>query len=117
MAVQFATFREFWPYYLRQHKRRLTRLLHFTGTLAAVGVLLLSHVMADWRLVPLAIVIGYALSWFGHAVFECNRPATFSHPLWSFRADFKMLWLWLSGRLDRELRKAGVGSAVAAPGE
>ena len=31
----------------------------------------------------------------------------------ALRADFKMWWLWLTGRLDPELRNAG----VTTPGE
>jgi DNA-binding phage protein len=38
-AARIGSFREFWPYCLSQHRKRLTRSLHFFGTdAAAIGI-------------------------------------------------------------------------------
>jgi len=38
---------------------------------------------------------------------EHNRPATFEHPLWSWRADQKMA-LMLTGKMSDEVRRCAV---------
>ena len=52
-----------------------------------------------------APVVGYGPAWFGHYVFEKNKPATFGHPLWSLRGDAKMYVLALRGRMKAELER------------
>jgi hypothetical protein len=98
-AREFASFDYFYPYYLREHSSRASRRLHVIGTSLAVALALAAIVTQEWMLlwgVPLA---GYAFAWTGHFVFEKNSPATFRHPLYSLRGDFKMLREVLTGRL------------------
>jgi hypothetical protein len=94
----FASFREFYPYYLRQHTNTVSRRLHVCGTLLALLLLVAAALSASWLLLPLALVAGYGPAWVGHFVFERNKPATFGHPLYSLRGDFTMLGEVLSGR-------------------
>ena len=105
---RYQRFAEFWPHYLREHSRRHTRALHYMGT----SIVVLLAVAALWTgrywLFAAMPFAGYGFAWIAHIAVERNRPATFTYPLWSFAADFRMWWLWLTFRLRPELRAAGV---------
>ena len=96
---QFKSFVEFWPYYLGEHSKPATRLLHYIGTISAIALVVAFIAIGKWWLFPLAFVPGYAFAWIGHFFIEKNRPATFTYPLWSFMGDWKMLALRLTGKL------------------
>jgi hypothetical protein len=101
-------FAEFWPFYLREHSKPRTRAFHYVGTSLVVLIAAAAVLTGSWWL-PLAMPIaGYGFAWGSHFAIERNRPATFTYPNWSLAADFKMWWLWLTGRLGPELVKAGV---------
>ena len=105
---RIATFTEFWPYYLREHRRPGTRVLHLVGSTLGLLLALAAVVTARPALLLCAVLAGYGFAWLGHFVVEHNRPATFRYPLWSLAADWKMWALALSGRLQPELRRAGI---------
>ncbi len=108
MSGRIETYEQFWPYYLREHARPLTRLVHAVGTFAGLAVLVLALALGAWWLVLAALVIGYGAAWGSHMLVERNRPATFKYPLWSLWSDLRMAGLMATGRLETELRKAGV---------
>jgi len=87
---QFASFSEFYPYYLGEHANRTCRRLHFTGSLLVVLTVLYALLIASWLPLLLLPVIGYGFAWIGHFFFEKNRPATFTHPLYSLAGDWVM---------------------------
>ena len=109
MAERFGSFAEFWPYYLGEHAKPVTRGLHFLGTASGLSLLGLFLLRGAGVLLPLALVCGYAPAWIGHFFIEKNRPATFRHPLWSLRGDLRMFFLFMTGRLGKELRRLGLG--------
>jgi len=67
--------------------------------------LVLAALASPWWLL-LAPVAGYGFAWVGHFVFEKNKPATFTYPLWSLRGDFRMYRLMLLGRMRPEIERA-----------
>jgi hypothetical protein len=108
MAREHQTFAAFWPFYLREHSRPQTRALHYVGTSLVVAIALFALLTGRWGLLLAMPAAGYGFAWLAHFRVERNRPATFTYPLWSLGADFKMWWLWLTGRLGPELKRAGV---------
>ena len=111
---EMKTFKDFWPFYVREHSRPATRLLHAAGTIASTILLAATFLSGNWPLLAAALVVGYAFAWAAHFFVEHNRPATFKHPLWSFAADYKMVALMLAGRMKREVESAKA-TAGASP--
>jgi hypothetical protein len=100
MSTQrFASFHDFYPYYLREHSSRASRRLHVIGTALAIVLLIVALVTRTWNLLWVVPLAGYLFAWVGHFVFEKNRPATFRHPIYSLRGDFTMLRDVLTGKL------------------
>ena len=96
--TRFASFAEFYPFYLAEHENRTSRRLHVVGTTLALLILLYALATQRWALILAAIVVGYAFAWIGHFFFEKNRPATFKHPLYSLMGDWRLWFETLTGR-------------------
>src|SRR5262245_40624653 len=99
MATHFASFRDFYPFYLGEHSNRICRRLHFIGTSLVLLLLATALFTGHWRLLWWLPVAGYGFAWVGHFVFEKNRPATFQHPLYSLMGDFVMYGDILRGHI------------------
>jgi hypothetical protein len=100
---EIESFEEFWPFYLAEHSKPSTRALHAAGTTVATACAVALVVTGRWRLLPLALVPGYAAAWASHFFIEHNRPATFKYPLWSFIADYKMFAMMLTGKIEEQV--------------
>jgi hypothetical protein len=94
----FASFREFYPYYLAQHRNAVSRRLHVIGTLLAIVCAAAALLSRRWVVLLAVPLAGYGLAWAGHLLFEHNSPASFANPLYSLRGDLTMMVEVLSGR-------------------
>ena len=99
MKARFASFREFYPFYLGEHGDRRCRRLHFIGSLLVLASIVVAIATRNaWWLVG-ALLFGYGCAWIGHYVFEKNRPATFTHPFYSLAGDWMMFIDVLRGKV------------------
>jgi hypothetical protein len=100
MAQSYASFAEFYPYYLAEHANRTCRRLHFVGTSLVIGCLVALVASGNPWWIAAALACGYGFAWIGHFFFEHNRPATFRHPFYSFVGDWAMYRDMLAGRIS-----------------
>jgi hypothetical protein len=116
----YQTYQEFFPFYLREHSKPLTRNFHYVAATAGATALLWALIAGPWWVIFYGPLIGYGSAWISHAFIEKNRPATFTYPLWSFMGDYHMTWLAISGKLPDALRQAGItvdGEPIAEAAE
>ncbi|MBX3190612.1 MAG: DUF962 domain-containing protein [Labilithrix sp.] len=106
---EMKSFEEFWPFYVKEHSKKATRLFHFVGTTAAMGCVAGGLLTKRRWLLALAPVVGYGPAWISHFFIEKNKPASFKYPLWSFKADLvmwsKMIRFQMSDEVERVLRE------------
>jgi len=105
MQMEIRSFREFWPYYIGEHRNPVGRGLHYVGSTLALACLATAIVQLRPQMLLLGLVLGYGPAWFAHFFIEHNRPATFKYPRWSLMADFKMLGLAVRGQMAAEVTR------------
>ena len=92
------SFDEFYLYYLEQHKNFYNRVMHFIAGCIFLSFTPFCILNGYFLRIPLVILVSYAFAWTGHYVFEKNKPATFGHPLYSIRGEFRMFFELLSSK-------------------
>ncbi|NQX37733.1 hypothetical protein SAMN05421820_103269 [Pedobacter steynii] len=94
---KFKTLKEFYPFYLTEHRNLTSRVLHFIGTGLVVLSVFTGILFHEWRFILATPFLGYGFAWVGHFFFEKNKPATFQYPLFSLTSDFLLFWDLLTG--------------------
>lgn len=112
MSERYASFRDFYPYYLSEHRHPICRKLHFVGSLLVLAIVATAIALANAWLLLLVPVVGYGFAWVGHFAFEKNRPATFRYPGFSLMGDWVMFWQLLTGKIAFDERNTGAGKGV-----
>ena len=98
MIKQYNNFKDFYPYYIQQHKNKYTKLLHFIGIW--LFILFIFNLIYSHEIINLlyAFLAAYGFAWLGHYFIEKNKPATFSYPFYSFLGDCLMFMEILKGK-------------------
>ncbi|MCS6819494.1 MAG: DUF962 domain-containing protein [Chitinophagales bacterium] len=103
---EYKSFWEFYPYYLTEHARPINRALHFVGTALVIICFFGAFIFNNGWLLIILPFCGYGFAWFGHFMFEKNKPATFVYPLYSLGSDFVMFWHILTGQINKKVDEA-----------
>ena len=103
---RYTTYKDFFPFYLKEHSKRNTRILHYCGTFGYLALLISLIATQNYYFLPLILVAGYGPAWIGHFFIEKNKPATFKYPLWSLIGDHHMAYLMITGKLKERINKA-----------
>ncbi len=98
MEKKYQSFKEFYPFYLSEHRHPVSRLLHFIGTSLVFVIFISVLIMQAWWGLLLIPLVGYGFAWVGHFFFEKNKPATFQYPVYSLGSDFKLFFEILAGK-------------------
>tara|TARA_B100000686_G_C16366790_1_gene750512 strand:- start:227 stop:535 length:309 start_codon:yes stop_codon:yes gene_type:complete len=97
--TKFTSFKDFYPYYLSEHKLKINKILHVIGSLTGLLFLFYILYLEKYKLIPISFLFGYTFAWVGHFFFEKNKPATFKYPIYSFIGDWIMLKDIISGKI------------------
>lgn len=95
---EYTTFKDFYPYYLDQHRQIGTRISHFIGTSLFFMFLILAIMKMQILILLMGVVSAYLFAWIGHFYIEKNKPATFKYPWMSLKGDFKLYFEILIGK-------------------
>ena len=87
---KFNSFKEFYPFYLSEHSKKETKILHAIGSILVLLLFFYCILTKDFIKIIYSPIIGYGFAWIAHFIFEKNRPATFKYPLYSFMGDWMM---------------------------
>ena len=97
--MESVTFSQYYEHYLSLHQNKWCRRLHVLGqviTLMFVGIVVHHQ---SWALLLGAPFVIYPFAWVGHFVFEKNKPAAFTRPLWAKACDWVMLKDIITGKI------------------
>ena len=97
--TKFTSFKDFYPYYLSEHKVKTNKILHIIGSLTGLSFLFYIVYIEKYKFIPISFLFGYTFAWIGHFFFEKNKPATFKYPVYSFIGDWVMLKDIFSGKI------------------
>jgi hypothetical protein len=96
---KFENYHQFWLFYLGEHAKKGTKIVHTLGLLIGLGIGCYGFVSERWIFLPIAPVVAYAIVWSSHFWIEKNLPTTFQWLVWSFFSEFRLAWRTLTGRI------------------
>ena len=73
----FATYEEFFTFYLQEHSDPVNRWLHAIGTVLGLATLVIPFIVGHPFYALAWPLVAYGFAWTGHFLIEGNKPASF----------------------------------------
>jgi len=83
MTDRFASFAEFYPFYLAEHANPTCRRLHFVGTSLVLATIVAALATRNAWWLAATPVAGYGFAWVGHCTTVRRRSRTRSTAFWA----------------------------------
>jgi hypothetical protein len=104
-------YRDFWVAYLDAHRNPATRGMHYLATLTGIAGTVLAIWMEFLWFMAGGIGLGVVMAVGSHHLIEHNRPLIRVNPFYGAISDLRMCGLALTGRLNAEYARLGLGRA------
>ena len=67
--TKFNSFKEFYPFYLSEHSKKSTKILHMIGSILVIYILIYSIKNQEWSKLYFLPITGYGFAWISHLIF------------------------------------------------
>ncbi len=105
-------YRDFWVAYLDAHRKPATRGMHYLATATGIGGAALAIWLEFLWFMAGGIALGVVVAVSSHHLIEHNRPLIRVNPFYGAVSDLRMCWLAMTGRLNAEYVRLGLGGAM-----
>lgn len=97
LGIRPTNFTEFYVYYLAKHRSQACRRLHFLGSILGGIISVIGIATLNTTLALCGLATGISLCLIGDIAVQQIKPTFVEYPLWSTRANFKMVVNMLKG--------------------
>lgn len=97
IGLRPSNFGEFYVFYLLKHRSQWCRRLHFFGTVVGGIVSVIGIGTLNTTVALLGVLFGFVACIAGDVAVQQIRPTVLDYPLWSTRANFKLVVEMLKG--------------------
>ena len=100
-----ATFEDFWPHYVRLHRRPQTQWAHVAATVSSMALWAAAIRKRSLLLAAMAPLADYAIAQMSHRFFEKNGTTPYKNFAWHTRAELRMFRLVLTSKMAAEVAR------------
>lgn len=95
---KYSSLKEFYPFYLSEHRNTMNRAMHFIGIALLCLCFITSMLFHNVYFFIAIPFVAFGFAWIGHLFFERNKPSTWQYPFFTIACDFLLFGDIIMGR-------------------